>query len=390
MAEIAYDDAPIINSGGVTLSPENSDKLAQRNLQITSSGNPTYPDTHLIPQAFDTRPSRPLVGTGQLQDYPDELMIDWGDLPAGSRASIFWPQVDAKEVLTLANRLYGAHPLSASDAHTVTCKTTNGVTYVPIPPGTGNYAGLFTVELPNTIHVGQEFNTRVRRVASRRSDLKAPGLAVPQQPETINLRTTARTGTTTTETHAFVGGSIGRSRRIMRNWRYVTGTFQVKIPVNTDEKLLHAEENTLAIFKWRLEHFTPGSRWRPVLERYIEYLSKRVDGFGGSAVAIKPSLTGFHPEGEGGEEGEGGFEKLLGTIGKVSGLIYDHFGDFEGFWLELEDGRERRYLSSEHQIENLVRRAWMERILIAVQAEPHQPHRPRSVIYRRASRPYQN
>jgi|FEC22Drversion2_1045045.scaffolds.fasta_scaffold00388_33 Pro-kumamolisin, activation domain len=389
VAEIAYDDAPIINAGGVTLSPENTDKLAQRNLQITSSGNPSYPDTHVIPQAFDTRPSRPLGVTGQLQDYPDELMIDWGNVPAGSTASIFWPQVNAADVLSLATHLYGAHPLSASDAHTITCKTTKGVTYVPIPPGTGNYAGLFTVELPDTIHVGQEFNVRVRRVASRRGDLKGVGLAAVPQQATINLRATTGTGTAATTTH-FVEGSVGRGRKLMRNWRYVTGTFQVKVPVDTDKHLLRAEENTLAIFKWRLEHFTPGSRWRPVLERYIDYLSKRVDGFGGDATAVGPSLTGFHPKGHEGEGEEEGGETRLGTIGKVTGLIYDHFGDFEGFWLETEAGDERRWLSGEHQIENLVRRAWMERILIEVHPESHHAHRPRSITYRRASRPYQN
>jgi hypothetical protein len=37
IAQIAYDGAPIINSNGITLSPENSDKLAQRNLQITGA-----------------------------------------------------------------------------------------------------------------------------------------------------------------------------------------------------------------------------------------------------------------------------------------------------------------------------------------------------------------
>lgn len=65
VAEIAYDDAPIVNSGSVTESPENSDKLAQRNLQITSSGNPSYPLTHRVPQAFDMRPS----GQYQESDY---------------------------------------------------------------------------------------------------------------------------------------------------------------------------------------------------------------------------------------------------------------------------------------------------------------------------------
>ena len=35
VAQIAYDSAPIINANGVTAGPENSDKLAQRNIQVT-------------------------------------------------------------------------------------------------------------------------------------------------------------------------------------------------------------------------------------------------------------------------------------------------------------------------------------------------------------------
>ncbi len=57
VAQIAFDDAPIVNSGGTTKSPENSDKLAQRNLQITLSDNPGPPSAHRIPQTFDLRPS---------------------------------------------------------------------------------------------------------------------------------------------------------------------------------------------------------------------------------------------------------------------------------------------------------------------------------------------
>jgi hypothetical protein len=72
----------------------------------------------------------------------------------------------------------------------------------------------------------------------------------------------------------------------MRNWRYVVGTFQVKIPVTTSEVMLRPEENTLAIIKWRLTQLKPGNRWRPVLERYISYIAARVDGLGGDSMAI--------------------------------------------------------------------------------------------------------
>src|SRR5262249_10711791 len=110
VAQIAYDDAPILNANGVTESPENSDKLAQRNLQITASGNPSYPLTHRLPQAFDMRPSPSLASEpGLLLDYPDELMIDWGNTPVGSIAELYWPQIDVSSILALAKQRYGTH-----------------------------------------------------------------------------------------------------------------------------------------------------------------------------------------------------------------------------------------------------------------------------------------
>lgn len=360
VAEIAYDDAPIQNSDGVTMSPENSDKLAQRNLQITSSGNPRYPDTHRIPQAFDLRASLPIsIEAGSLLNYPDELMIDWGNVPAGSVANIYWPQVSAQEVLNLAAKLYGIHPLTTSDANTIKCKITKGVTYIPIPQGTGkNFAGLFTVDLPNTLHVGQEFNIKVRRISSRQYRTKP------------------------VERTFLDAAAISKKRTVMRNWRYVTGTFQIKIPVGSEQTLLLPEENTLAILKWRLQHMSPAYRWYPVLQRYISYVTGRVKGFGGKPGAIEPGLGGIIVRGK--EHGE----ERIGYTGKVSAIVYDRFGDFEGFFLDTEDG-ERTFRSTEHEIEALAQRAWAERILITVFAERHEPHRPMSIVFRRAPRPFQ-
>ena len=151
VAQIAYDDAPIAESPGSAVSPENSDKLAQRNLQITLSDNPGPPATHRIPQTFDLRPSFALSasGSGDLLDYPDELMIDWGNTPVGALAHIYWPQVSVTDVLDLAKKIYSTHLLTAADANTVQCKTHNGFTFVPIPPGTGEN---FAVFLPSIYH----------------------------------------------------------------------------------------------------------------------------------------------------------------------------------------------------------------------------------------------
>jgi len=339
VAQIAYDDAPIVNSNGVTTSPENSDKLAQRNLQITSSGNPSFPLTHRIPQAFDMRPSNPFdPQASMLLNYPDELMIDWGNTPAGSVARIFWPQIAAADVLALANSLYGTHSLSAADANTVQCAVPNGVTYIPIPAGTGkNFAGLFAVELPGGIRVGQEFQVKVRRVSTR----QLPQLLQGRQPAPQ------------------VKAQASEGRHFMRNWRYVTGTFQITIPVGTDEALLPPEETTLAVLKWRLENMSPVYRWYPVLKKYIEYVSGRVNGFGGNASLVPPSLHGFPVK-------QPSAAKPEQHRGKVCEVIYDCFGDLRGFVLEECCSNRRFFECCEEAIGHLALRACRERLRVTV------------------------
>lgn len=294
VAQIAYDDGPIVNSNGVTMNPENSDKLAQRNLQVTHSDNPGPAATHRVPQTFDARPSPALQQLpGSLLDLPDELMIDWGEVPAGSTATIYWPQVSAAEVVRLAESSYGSHLLAAADAHTIRLEVTKGVTYVPIPPRSGdNFAGLFTVDLPPTVARGQEFDIVVRRIATRRfTEIERPALReqpvvtdfiVPHEGETPGIELN----------EAPPAAAPPADGQRPANWRYVVGTFQVKIPVATEDALLFPEENTLAIIKWRLNSLPTASRWRPVLERYVEQIAARVDGLGGDANAVEPSPLG--------------------------------------------------------------------------------------------------
>jgi hypothetical protein len=336
VAQIAYDDAPIINANGVTMSPENSDKLAQRNLQVTHSDNPGAPDTHRIPQTFDIRPSQPLLQlTGSLLNYPDELMIDWGNTPEGSTANIFWPQVNASQVIQLASSIYPSHLLKATDANTIQCKVIKGVTYVPIPVSAGeNFAGLFTVDLPPTVVKGQEFNIVVRRITTRRN-----------QDQFINRKEFNNEAVVTR----------------LRNWRYVTGTFQVKIPVSTKEVLLFPEENTLAILKWRIEGMLPSNRWYRVMQRYISYIAARVDGLGGNSISILPSPQGVPPTGKGKGHGK---EKPSYT-GKVCEIIYDCFGDFEGFVLHTCDDK-HHFKCREKGINELVLKACRDRLLLSV------------------------
>jgi hypothetical protein len=338
VAQIAYDDAPIVNANGVTMSPENSDKLAQRNLQITHSANPGVVDTHRIPQTFDLRPSRRVSQIpGTLLDYPDELMINWGNTPEGSTASIFWPQIDTSQVVRLASKLYNTHLITAPDHNTIQCQVTKGVTYIPIPTGNGeNFAGLLTIDLPPTVVKGQEFNIIVRRITTRQGCEKE--LTVKRD----ILTTTA----------------VDTNQKWMRNWRYVVGTFQVKIPVSTKEVILFPEENTLAVLKWRLEAMSLSNRWYPVLKRYIEYVAARVDGLGGKAAEIKPSIEGVPVK-------EVVREKRKFT-GKVCEVMYDCFGDFDGFVLATCCMERNVFMSREKGIGELALYACEKRLTVTV------------------------
>ncbi len=166
----------------------------------------------------------------------------------------------------------------------------------------------------------------------------------------------------------------------MADWRYIAGTFQVKIPVSTKELILGPEENTLAILKWRLDNMAVSNRWYPVLERLIRIVGGRVQSLGTNPNQIPPSLTGYHP---GPVHGVGEHHEEF--TGKVIAIIYDRFGDFEGFRLLTEHGHEVSFRGREPEVESLVYRAWEERILITVRVHEHDRHWPASIVYRRPS-----
>jgi hypothetical protein len=163
------------------------------------------------------------------------------------------------------------------------------------------------------------------------------------------------------------------------NWRYIVGTFAVRIPVGTKEVILGPEENTLAILKWRFERMALSNRWHPVLARLIGVVAGRILGMGKNPTLIPPSLTGYHPSGQG--QGKGGEEHHHDYTGKVIGIVYDRFGDFEGFRLLTEEGHEVSFHGREEKVELLVYRAWEERFVIRVRVEGHDRHWPSSITY---------
>ena len=105
-----------------------------------------------------------------------------------------------------------------------------------------------------------------------------------------------------------------------------------------------------------------------MLQRYISQLGARVVGLCG-----KP----------GGGPGHGHAprpgEKRIGYEGKISGLRFDRFGDFEGFWLDTEDGK-RTFRSREKEVEKLVSDAWARRIAVLVIVESEDRNEPQSIV----------
>jgi hypothetical protein len=367
VAEIAYTDAPIETVGTSVPTPESGDQLAQRNLQVTTSDNPGPPSAHRVPQTFDVKPSAPPPTIGPLAGRVDELMIDWGTVPVGSVAQIYWPAVISSEVLKLASWMYGVHPLTAADAHTIKVKTVNGVTFVPIPQGTGPiFAGLFTVDLPQTVRTGQEFDIVVRRISTRPRRF-LPNQPPPPPPPQIKRARRKPGGNIDLTAHG-APASLARAEVLpvaavddekLTYERYIVGSFQVKIPVSTREAMLQAEETTLAIFKARLEAMSPTNLWYPVLERYIGQCAGRVDGLGGNAKNIPPSLGGYRPSHHPSKE------KIEEFTGKVSEVVFNCQGDFIGF--VLEDCCEcRSFESCKKDMGELVLRALRERLTLMV------------------------
>jgi hypothetical protein len=386
VAQIAYDGDPIVNSGGVTQTPESSDKLAQRNLQVTHSGNPGWPATHRVPQTFDLRRSPKAPDRADLLGRPDELVIDWGNAPKGASAQIFWPGANAADVLEVASRLYGVHQLSAVDAETIGCEVDGRLTFIPIPTDAPeDLAGLLTLDMPAGVKYGQEFNVVVRRIATRRGRDKEPRRTAPTAKRTVAMTSKRSAKRAVAPEHPHVTMAVeeqGPPTEPMTEsltWRYVTGSFQVKVPVTDEDEMLAAEENALAIFRWRLQAMPATNRWRRVLDRYVGYRAEKVDALGGDAAKIPPSLHGRPVWSTGKHRRDDDVE----FTGKVATVHYDSFGDFSGFTLRLEDDGERSFHARERAVEHVVRDAWHERSTISVIVDRDRPRWPEAIILRR-------
>ena len=246
VSEIAFTPAPAQNGS----TPSVSDKLAQRNLAIVESANPGLASSRRIPQTFEVRPS-----TSTLEN--DELMIDWGNVPQGSVASIYIPGIDVDDILLLAAKIYRSHRFVRLDKHTLKCET-GGITYIPIPFTDGSYPGMLTIDLPEGVTKGDVFKVVVKQVTGE-----------------IPKAATTRLATVPKST-----------------WRHIVGAFQLTIPVREKGDMLPGQMKTLSIMRWIQRAIPLQNRWYPVFGRYVLQMAERVDALGGDATKVAPSPSG--------------------------------------------------------------------------------------------------
>jgi hypothetical protein len=240
--------------------PASSDRLAQRNLSLDPSGNPGWPATHIVQHTFMVKPSTALlnrpVGARQAANVaagervsirPDELIVQWGNVPRATQATLFFPEVLADEILSLSGLRQHPPTLAKVDDHTISIKVA-GATYIPLPARPpGNLAGLMTLTLPQGIRVGQLFKMNVQQYS---------GIAI-----------------------------AGRAHRIL-------GAFQFNIPVNTDPEILPTATRNLSILRYIQQTILPANRWYPIFARWLDGLAAKVAGLGGDPTKALPSPTG--------------------------------------------------------------------------------------------------
>lgn len=212
---------------------------------------------------------------------------------------------------------------------------------------------------------------------------------------------------------------VEAARREARLWRETLGAFQLGIPVSVKDEMLLHHLRLLSVMTWRAAKLSRKSRWYATFTRYVELLADKVRALGGDPFAVPATPDGVIPQLPGAQGGQPGgnanpgngggvfdpkdpyFESagddwLGGSLGlgapadakpgiwsgKVSGLLFDHFGDFEGFTLESYGGAHTRFFSREAAIHDLASSAWRERYVVTVITVAAQSRQVRRLLIR--------
>jgi hypothetical protein len=283
---------------------------------------------------------------------PVVLMILWRAAPAQSVAELYLPAVSASAVVALAGLLYGRHRLTATDAHTLQFPASD-LALVPLPAGSGRCAGLLSVEAHPDMPAGSSFTVAVRQLDAASATIRPT--PPPPQPKIAEPE-----------------ADVVKTKTI--SWRRLQGAFQFTVTAKPAAILAPEQERLVSWLKWRLGVLPAGSRWKPVLERYLTYSESLLWNLGVDPNTIQPSQTGL-VAGEGPTPPPCPVEADRECVGKVAAIVYDRFGDFCGFVILTEGGHERHFHAHEPAMERLVREAWIERTLVRVVADARHPER---------------
>jgi hypothetical protein len=248
-------------------------------------------------------------------------------------ASLYLPDWNAEDVISLnASLRPGPQALTKVDTHTISFHV-GDITYIPIPGQIQDAVpGLLTLQLPQTIREGQRFTVDVQQHAG-------PTLWIDTRTER-------------------------QKHRVNFSRRHVLGAFRVEVIVRAGEPLLRKLVRQLAVLRYVHQAIPTSDAWYPVFTRYLAQLADQVAGLGVDpstvpATADDPGLPGETSEGNRGE-----------VTGKVHEVIFDCFGDFEGFVLETCDGH-RRIEAHERGVAEIVLRACRERCTVTVHLGGH-------------------
>ena len=316
--------------------PASSDNLSQRNLVVVYTANPGGSGSRTVQHTFEVKPSTgmrrkldlfnilvsPSFQVPSRRVGPDELAIIRNNLPTNTKVTLYFPEIDVDDILTLAELRHAPPVFTRLDNHTISCKI-GDVGYIPLPGGRiKNIPGLLSLEMPSGVVHGQLYSLTIQQISGHKP--------------------------------------------------HVIGSFQLNIPVKSKEEILPKEIRKLSVLRHIAKAIPPSDRWYPIFSRYLDQIGVRVRDLGGDPDKVFPSPTGS------GEAEEIPSLPLLPKeryTGKVSQLLYDCFGDFEGFILELCPG-EHRFTCNERAIEEIVTRACQERTRITVYVRSTDKSRP--------------
>lgn len=208
---------------------------------------------------------------------------------------------------------------------------------------------------------------------------------------------------------------VEKARREAGRWRETIGAFQIGIPVSVKADMLGHHLRLLSVMRWRAGLLQPNSRWYATFLRYVDLLAEKVRALGGDPWQVPATPDGIFPAGDGSAPPKGdadgvgptddagkplfepGEDDWLGDTsglpapndgrpgvysGKVSGLLHDHFGDFEGFTLEDYAGAHRRFFSREAAIRTIVSAALTDRSVVTVVTVSAQSRKVRRLLIR--------